>query len=187
MNTKKQKKDDSQTSKEKDVNVDNAIEKKVVAEPAVDVEIAEGSDIQFEILLSGLAPKLSTKSSGKIGFELLLDLGNNSQYIRLISNDSGGLFSKKMVKLDDLYEVLEGMEEGISFKSSMFQHLITGSANNVSFLSAALRCNDLALILQSEKNQYLHIVNPLLAQRKSLLTKLKPLAESAKKITVTNK
>jgi hypothetical protein len=177
MNTKNQKKDDNQTLKEKGVSVDKTDEIAVVGETTSDKEIVEGAASQFQTLIFGLAPKLSVKSSGKIGYELALNADDKCQYIRLTSNDSGGLFSKEWIKLDDLYELLEAMKTDTPFKSSIFKGIVKGqSSNNVSFVSAVLRCDEISLILQSDKNQYLHLVNPLLAQRKSTLTKLKPLA-----------
>jgi hypothetical protein len=68
------------------------------------------------------------------------------------------------------------------FKSSIFKAVIKGgSANNVSFLSAVLRCDEMSLILKSEKSQFLHLVNPLLVNQRDRLTKLKPLPTSSLK------
>jgi hypothetical protein len=73
-------------------------------------EIVEDIDSHFKTLLVGHAPKLSSKSQGLIGYEVALNTDDKSRYLRLTSNDSGGLFSKEWVKLDDLYELLEAME-----------------------------------------------------------------------------
>jgi hypothetical protein len=144
-------------------------------------EIVEDIDSHFKTLLVGHAPKLSSKSQGLIGYEVALNTDDKSRYLRLTSNDSGGLFSKEWVKLDDLYELLEAMEADKSFKSSVFKSIIKGgSANNVSFLSAVLRSEEVALILKSEKSQFLHVVNPLLINQRDRLSKLKPLRTSSK-------
>jgi hypothetical protein len=144
-------------------------------------EIVEDIDSHFKTLLVGHAPKLSSKSQGLIGYEVALNTDDKSRYLRLTSNDSGGLFSKEWVKLDDLYELLEAMEADKPFKSSVFKSIIKGgSANNVSFLSAILRSEEVALILKSEKSQFLHVVNPLLINQRDRLSKLKPLRTSSK-------
>jgi hypothetical protein len=144
-------------------------------------EAVEDVDSQFKTLLVGLAPKLSSKSSGLIGYEVALNTDDKFRYLRLTSNDSGGLFSKEFVKLEDLYELLEAMEADKPFKSSVFKSIIKGgSANNVSFLSAVLRSEEIALILKSEKSQFLHVVNPLLINQRDRLSKLKPLRTSSK-------
>ncbi|MFT5636109.1 MAG: hypothetical protein ACI89T_001566 [Cognaticolwellia sp.] len=144
-------------------------------------EIVEDIDSHFKTLLVGHAPKLSSKSQGLIGYEVALNTDDKSRYLRLTSNDSGGLFSKEWVKLDDLYELLEAMEADKSFKSSVFKSIIKGgSANNVSFLSAVLRSEEVALILKSGKSQFLHVVNPLLINQRDRLSKLKPLRTSSK-------
>jgi hypothetical protein len=144
-------------------------------------EIVEDIDSHFKTLLVGHAPKLSSKSQGLIGYEVALNTDDKSRYLRLTSNDSGGLFSKEWVKLDDLYELLEAMEADKPFKSSVFKSIMKGgSANNVSFLSAVLRSEEVALILKSEKSQFLHVVNPLLINQRDRLSKLKPLRTSSK-------
>jgi hypothetical protein len=144
-------------------------------------EIVEDIDSHFKTLLVGHAPKLSSKSQGLIGYEVALNTDDKSRYLRLTSNDSGGLFSKEWVKLDDLYELLEPMEADKPFKSSVFKSIMKGgSANNVSFLSAVLRSEEVALILKSEKSQFLHVVNPLLINQRDRLSKLKPLRTSSK-------
>lgn len=145
-------------------------------------EIIEDIDSHFKTLLVGLAPKLSSKSSGLIGYEVALNVDDKGRYLRLTSNDSGGLFSKEWVKLDDLYVLLEAMEADKPFKSSVFKSVIKGgSANNVSFLSAVLRSEEIALVLKSEKSQFLHVVNPLLINQRDRLAKLKPLRTSNRK------
>lgn len=144
-------------------------------------EIVEDIDSHFKTLLVGHAPKLSSKSQGLIGYEVALNTDDKSRYLRLTSNDSGGLFSKEWLKLDDLYELLEAMEADKPFKSSVFKSIMKGgSANNVSFLSAVLRSEEVALILKSEKSQFLHVVNPLLINQRDRLSKLKPLRTSSK-------
>lgn len=164
----------------------------VLAEPTITEEIIEDqesiasndkapdTDSQFVTLLVGSAPKLSAKSSGSVGFELALNTEDECRYIRLTSNDSGGLFSKEWVNLDAIYTLLESMAIDKPFKSSVFKAVIKGgSANNVSFLSAVLRGEEVALIIKSEKSQFLHLVNPILSNRIEHLAKLKPLDKAS--------
>jgi hypothetical protein len=148
---------------------------------AVSEEILD-ADIHYKTLLVGLAKSLSPKSNSRIGFELALNTEDKARYLRLTSNTNGGLFSKSWTSLDVLFELLEQQEEDKPFKSSIFKTVIKGgSANNVSFLAAVCRCEEMGLILKSEKNQFLHLVNPLLINQRDRLTKLKPLPTSAKK------
>jgi len=177
MNTKIKKKTDTKTPENVEVEITNV--------GNVGEEVVKGSleevDNEFKTLLVGLAPKLSSKSSGLIGYEVALNADDKYSYLRLTSNGSGGLFSKEWVKLDDLYVLLEAMEADKAFKSSVFKAVIKGgSANNVSFLSAVLRSEEIALILKSEKSQFLHVVNPLLINQRDRLSKLKPMRTSSK-------
>lgn len=184
MKTKTTKKGDESTPEniEVDANVADNIQENGITEEAIpDKEKATDVDSHFKTLLVGLAPKLSSKSKGLIGYEVALNIDDKCRYLRLTSNDSGGLFSKEWVELDDLYELLEAMEADKPFKSSVFKSIMKGgSANNVSFLSAVLRSEEVALILKSEKSQFLHVVNPLLINQRDRLSKLKPLRTSSK-------
>jgi hypothetical protein len=139
-------------------------------------------DEHYNTLMVGFAPKLSSKSTGKIGYEIALNTEDKNRYLGLTSNDSGGLFSREWVCLNTVFELIESQQEDKEFKSSIFKSVIKGgSANNVSFIAACLRCDEIGLILQAEKNQFLHVVYPLLINRKDMIMKLKPLRGAAKK------
>ena len=175
----------SKTITEIDTPVDDqAAEKQAITDTHIETasEDVLDPDAHYKTLLVGQAKSLSPKSNSRIGFELALNTEDKIRYLRLTSNTNGGLFSKAWVSLDALFELLEQQEEDKSFKSSLFKTVIKGgSANNVSFLAAVCRDEALSLILKSEKNQFLHLVNPLLINQRDRLTKLKPLPTSAKK------
>jgi hypothetical protein len=191
MNTKTNTKVVAKIAENTEVNTENKtnLDKKIESKGTDDLEVIDTADesigdteSHFKTLLVGFTLKLSRRSTGNVGFELALNDDDKCRYLRLTSNDSGGLFSKEWVKLDDLYALLEAMEADKPFKSSVFKSIIKGgSANNVSFLSAVLRSEEIALILKSEKSQFLHVVNPLLINQRDRLAKLKPLPTSSKK------
>ncbi|NQZ83285.1 MAG: hypothetical protein HRT52_19950, partial [Colwellia sp.] len=137
---------------------------------------------QYKTVLVGQAKTLSVKSKSLIGFELALNSDDKCCYLRMTGNSNGGLFSKEWVSLDAVFTLLEQQNQDKPFKSSIFKAVIKGgSANNVSFLSAVLRCDEMSLILKSEKSQFLHLVNPLLINQRDRLAKLKPLPTSTLK------
>ena len=139
-------------------------------------------DSQYKTVLVGQAKTLSVKSKSLIGFELALNSDDKCCYLRMTGNSNGGLFSKEWVSLDAVFTLLEQQNQDKPFKSSIFKAVIKGgSANNVSFLSAVLRCDEMSLILKSEKSQFLHLVNPLLINQRDRLAKLKPLPTSTLK------
>lgn len=143
---------------------------------------ANNTDEQYKTLMVGFAPKLSSKSTGKIGYEIALNTEDKNRFLRLTSSGSTALFSKEWISLNAVFELLESQQDGREFKSSIFKSVIKGgSANNVSFVAGCLRSDEIGLILQAEKNQFLHVVNPLLINRKDMIMKLKPLRGAAKK------
>jgi hypothetical protein len=139
-------------------------------------------DSPYKSVLIGMAPKLSAKSTGLIGYEIAVNEENKCRYLRLTSNDSGGLFSKEWVNLEDIYIILESLAGKKPFKSSTFKPIIKGgSANNVSFLSAVLRCEEVALIVQSHKNQFLHVIHTKWTNHREHLSTLPPLPTAIEK------
>jgi len=160
-----------------DATSELTVESNAVAEDSADID----PDSQYQTVLVGHAKTLSAKSKSMIGFELALNTDDKCRYLRLTSNSNGGLFSKEWISLDGIFSLLEKQALDKPFKSSIFKAVINGkSANNCSFVSAVLRCEDLSLILKST-NQYLHLVNPLLVNQRDRLTKLKPLPTPTRK------
>jgi hypothetical protein len=146
----------------------------VTADVTTDEKVDIDPDNQYQTVLVGQAKALSAKSKGLIGFELALNIDDKCRYLRMTTNSNGGLFSKEWVSLDEVFALLEQQNLDKPFKSSVFKAVIKGgSANNVSFISAVLRSEELGLILKSEKSQFLHMVNPLLVNQRDRLTKLK--------------
>jgi hypothetical protein len=180
--------DSNKASTDKSTKVDEKLNDEVITDLPVKDNIATEDeadidpDSQYKTVLVGQAKTLSAKSKGLIGFELALNTDDKCRYLRMTSNSNGGLFSKAWVSLEVLFELLEQQALDKPFKSSIFKAVIKGgSANNVSFLSAVLRCDEMSLILKSEKSQFLHLVNPLLVNQRDRLTKLKPLPTSSLK------
>ncbi|NQZ87321.1 MAG: hypothetical protein HRT54_07040 [Colwellia sp.] len=169
-------------STDKSTKIDEKPNDEVITELPVENNIATDDkadtdpDSQYKTVLVGQARTLSAKSKGLISFELALNTDDKCRYLRLTRNSNGGLFSKSWCSLEAIFSLLEQQAVDKPFKSSIFKAVIKGgSANNVSFLSAVLRCEELSLILKSEKSQFLHLVNPLLVNQRDRLTKLKPL------------
>ena len=144
-------------------------------------------DEQYLTVLIGEASKLSTKSSGKIGFEIAQQVESKQPYLRLTTNSSAGLFSKKWIKVSDIVELLNDNKEGKPFKSSLFNSLLSGSSNNVSFISAVLRCSDIGFIKPCDKNLFLHLVCDDLDNQFSRISKLKPSPDSSIKRSIDKK
>lgn len=175
-------------STDKSTRVDEKLQDEVITDLPAEDEVAADDkadidpDRQYKTLLVGQAKTLSVKSKGLIGFELALNIDDKCRYLRMISNTNNGLFTKTWTNLEAIFSLLEQQALDKPFKSSIFKAVIKGgSANNVSFLSAVLRCDEMGLILKSETSQFLHLVNPLLVNQRDRLTKLKPLPTPALK------
>lgn len=126
-----------------------------------------------DILIDGKASKLSPKQPGFIYFQLGKHHETKELELRLTGNDGGGLHSKEWVKLSAILAVLDEQEEDKPFKSGELKPVFKGgSANNVSFLSAVLRSESIALIDSTENSIFLHLLHRDFKSRREALLKL---------------
>lgn len=103
-------------------------------------------------LFAGQCPKLGQRAEGLIHFELLASMDRQQLLVRLVSNDSGGYFSREPVSFERIRTVAEAQEADKPFNGRVFGgELFKGqSANNGGFLTAVLR--SLGLLVAGEKS-----------------------------------
>lgn len=151
-------------------------------EDVVQLTVSESPELATEetlvnhfanIVLNGKAKKLSPKTENRVFYELSVHDDLNTLYIRLASNEGGGLHSKEWIALDDIFVVLDSQKNKL-FKSTVLKSVFKGgSANNVGFLAACLR--DMALTSPAENSVFLHLLAPEYEQRcKELGSLVKP-------------
>ncbi|HGZ6495464.1 hypothetical protein P3632_19235 [Vibrio parahaemolyticus] len=122
------------------------------------------------IVREGKAKKLSPKTENHVFYEIAIHDEENELYIRMSSNEGGGLHSKEWIPLKDITAVLD-VQGDKPFKSSVMKCVFSGqSANNAGFLAAC--CRGLGLIIQSEKSVFLHVLAPDYEQRRDELLSL---------------
>ena len=113
-------------------------------------------DLGFTFIVEkGEAQKLSAKSQGRIFYQIAKKDDENRLYVRIDSNEGGGLHSREWIPLDSVIELLSA-QKGKDFSSPIFKAVVVGkSSNNVSFLAGILRSKDIALIQQSPEGIFL--------------------------------
>ncbi|EHA1205338.1 hypothetical protein J4H46_04030 [Vibrio alginolyticus] len=110
-------------------------------------------------LLSGKAKKLSPKSESYIYFDLVKATEDEELYLKLTGNDSGGLFTKELIPIRKLINILKEYKDK-SFKSTVLKPaIIGGSANNPSFTASALRSDTIGLIKAAPNSLFLHVLS----------------------------
>ncbi|MDG2898228.1 hypothetical protein P7M61_27750, partial [Vibrio parahaemolyticus] len=88
------------------------------------------------IVREGKAKKLSPKTENHVFYEIAIHDEENELYIRMSSNEGGGLHSKEWIPLKDITAVLD-VQGDKPFKSSVMKCVFSGqSANNAGFLAA---------------------------------------------------
>ncbi|MEY8198803.1 MAG: hypothetical protein RPS47_06140 [Colwellia sp.] len=126
------------------------------------------------IVLKGDGLKLSPKTKNRVFYEIAVNAEDQKLYLRLISNEGGGLHSKEWIKIEDVINLLDKQGDR-SFKSTIFKTVFKGlSANNAAFLAAALRADDIKFITHSEKSVFLHTLPSDYEDRKARLLALTP-------------
>ncbi|GJA87517.1 hypothetical protein [Aeromonas caviae] len=107
----------------------------------------------WTVIKSAKAPKISARASGLLHYEV----GKNDEgryALRITANDTGGLFSKHWLSLDDILALLDILKDA-PFKSVALKALfVRGSANNHGFLAAILRAEK--LLVAAEPNSPFH-------------------------------
>ncbi|MFQ2268584.1 hypothetical protein ACK321_21230 [Aeromonas hydrophila] len=109
----------------------------------------------WTVIKSSKAPKISARASGLLHY----DVGKSDEgryALRITANDTGGLFSKHWLSLDDILALLDILKDA-PFKSVALKALfVRGSANNHGFLAAILRAEK--LLVAAEPNSPFHRV-----------------------------
>ncbi|QQA60760.1 hypothetical protein JC965_22885 [Aeromonas caviae] len=108
----------------------------------------------WTVIKSAKAPKISARASGLLHYEV----GKNDEEryaLRITANDTGGLFSKHWLSLDDILALLDLLKDA-PFKSVALKALfVRGSANNHGFLAAILRAEK--LLIAAEPDSPFHL------------------------------
>lgn len=114
-------------------------------------------DEGFTILVEkGEANKISPNAEGLIFYQVAKKDEDGSLYVRIDSNETGGLHSREWIALTDIIELLRGQKSN-DFSSTILKSVIVGkSRNNTSFLAGILRSEGIALIQASPEGIFLH-------------------------------
>jgi len=147
---------------------------KAKAPPKKEIQANKVIDNFTNIVLKGDGLKLSPKTKNRVFYEISANTEDKKLYLRLISNEGGGLHSKEWLKVEDIINLLDKQGDR-SFKSTVFKTVFKGlSANNAAFLAAALRADDIKIIIPSEKSVFLHALPSDYEARKARLLALTP-------------
>ena len=109
----------------------------------------------YHVLKSGIAKKAGMRSEGEIGYQLLINDG--TLYVRLVSNNRGGYFSRECIPFSRIADCLSATSADRAIPSKAFRTAFVGkSANNAGFLAAVLR--EEGVIAAAPENVHLHLV-----------------------------
>jgi len=114
------------------------------------------SESAYQVLKAGIAKKAGMRAEGEIGYQLLINDG--ALYVRLVSNNRGGYFSRECIPFSRIADCLAATSStDRAIPSKAFRTAFVGkSANNAGFLAAVLR--EEGLIAAAPENVLLHRV-----------------------------
>jgi len=154
------------------VNDDGVDGNEIIVESTSEKPNEAKHDHFSNIVLSGQGKKLSPKTDNHVFFDLAKNDEDGELYLRLSSNEGGGLHSKNWVLLQSIITILDVQGEK-PFKSTVLKSVFRSlSANNSGFLAGILRTNDIGLITQSGKSVFLHVLAPDYEEKKAKLLQL---------------
>lgn len=107
---------------------------------------------RIRILKKATCPKLSTRASGTLSYELGVDADASGEestlldhtWLRITANQSSGYFSQEWIKLTDILALID--QQTVPFKAILFKPLYERKgANNHGFLGAALKAEGVVI------------------------------------------
>jgi hypothetical protein len=154
------------------VNDDGVDGNEIIVESTSEKPNEAKHDHFSNVVLSGKGKKLSPKTDNHVFFDLAKHDEDGELYLRLSSNEGGGLHSKEWVLLQSIITILDEQAKK-PFKSTVLKSVFTSSsANNSGFLAGVLRSNDIGLITQSGKSVFLHVLTTDYEEKKAELLQL---------------
>lgn len=110
--------------------------------------------LQYLELKTAQAPKSTT---GQITYKVLKDSKRQAVYFTITGNDGGGLYSKEVIPLQNIQQVLSQVEPGQGIRSKLLMQALVGrSSNTPGFLLLALKQE--GLLAPAGDASHLHVM-----------------------------
>jgi len=107
------------------------------------------------LLKTARAPKLGKQAEGEIGYQIVTGSDRQEPMIQIVSNDSGGYFSKEAVCFSRVAACVHQHQKDQPFPSKLLQTAFTGrSSNNAGFLAAILRAEGLLTVAPDAEGRH---------------------------------
>lgn len=107
------------------------------------------------LLKTARAQKLGKQAEGGIGYQIVTGSDRKEPMIQIVSNDSGGYFSKEAVCFSRVAACVDQHQKDQPFPSKLLQTAFTGrSSNNAGFLAAILRAEGLLALAPDAEGRH---------------------------------
>ncbi len=135
------------------------------------------ASIEYILLKEAKATKLSPKNPGELTYQIAQHPDTKKLYIRILSNDTGGYFSKEWIDVEAMQEVFTELEKDKPLKSGIFKSLFSGgSSNNAGFCAAVCRAEK--LLKSAPDSAFLHMLDKPFSEWLTSIKKLKPIGKT---------
>ncbi len=133
--------------------------------------------IEYTLLKETKATKLSPKNPGELTYQIAQHPNTKKLFIRILSNGTGGYFSKEWIDVEAMQKVLTEQEKDKPIKSGIFKSLFSGSSsNNAGFCAAVCRAEE--LLKPAPDSAFLHMLDKPFSEWLKTVEKLKPIGKA---------
>ncbi|WP_415899771.1 hypothetical protein [Neptuniibacter sp. QD48_11] len=133
--------------------------------------------IEYTLLKEAKATKLSPKNRGELTYQIAQHPDSKKLFIRILSNDTGGYFSKEWINVEAMQKVLIEQDKDKPLKSGIFKPLFTGGSSNNSGFCAAV-CRAEKLLKPAPDSAFLHMLDKPFSEWLKSIEKLKPIGKA---------
>lgn len=96
----------------------------------------------YLLIREALAPKLGSRSQGKITYQVLTDEARHDLFLRIAHNDGGGYVSDEAVPLNKLRSCINQRASDQPMRSAIFMAAFKGRSSNNPTFAAAVMINE---------------------------------------------
>lgn len=110
----------------------------------------------FLLIREGFAPKMGQRSTGQIGYQVLMNEDRTEVFLRIAKNQGAGYASDESVAVSSLVRCISSREVDEPLRSGIFKPAFSGRSSNNSGFIAAIMLAELLIRRDADRPHILH-------------------------------
>jgi hypothetical protein len=111
----------------------------------------------FLLIREGFAPKMGQRSTGQIGYQVLMNEDRTEVFLRIAKNQGAGYASDESVAVSSLVRCISSREVDEPLRSGIFKPAFSGRSSNNSGFIAAIKLAELQIRRDVDLPHILHV------------------------------